>query len=245
MTTNGNPNNSEDPNRRNDIRSGLQSIVESSDKWLARLRKREWHARLASSFLTGSLFALAVGILALIIQIVQGQLYLYFQYPDATMSHPAPQLVMAFAVAGASALAGGLISGFTTYFLLKRKHTARMKDLSSLVTEMKKKIGNEQQKTDGNGKGIIVDALSIAEKIVTLLPELVRKRSQDSWLFGAVAFALTAILVENAAAAIIVGVAVWLYFRYVNKKAYEKEISKFEEQKRVFEQQKKDFLDSL
>jgi hypothetical protein len=45
--------------------------------------------------------------------------------------------------------------------------------------------------------------------------------------------------------AIIVGVLVWLYVRHRTKKSYEHEMSKYEEQKRVFEQRKKDFIGTL
>ena len=50
-----------DSNRRQEIQSSLNSIVESSDKWLERLRRREFRVRLAGSFLTGSWFLVAVG----------------------------------------------------------------------------------------------------------------------------------------------------------------------------------------
>ena len=50
---------------------------------------------------------------------------------------------------------------------------------------------------------------------------------------------------KNLAVAILVGAVVWLYFRYETRKAYEQEMSKFEEQKRIFEQRKKDFIVSL
>ena len=151
---------------------------------------------------------------------------------------------LAYSLAGTVLLAG-LISGFATYFLLKRKHDARLKELSSLITEMKK-IEEEQQKVNaGGGEGITEDALSLADKIVTLLPELVRRRNQDSLLFGVVAFIVAALVGRNIAVAILVGAMVWLYFSYETRKTYEQEISKFEEQKRVFEQRKKDFIETL
>jgi predicted PurR-regulated permease PerM len=156
-------------------------------------------------------------------------------------------LAFQFSLLGAAA-AAGLISGILTYFFLKRKHDTRMKDLSSLITEMKKKT-NEQQQNNANvvggGEGITKEALSLAEKIVTLLPELVRKRKHDSLLFGAVAFIVTNVVISNLVVAIIVGVLVWLYVRHRTKKSYEHEMSKYEEQKRVFEQRKKDFIDTL
>ncbi|MDQ3888654.1 MAG: hypothetical protein M3251_05210, partial [Thermoproteota archaeon] len=106
---------------------------------------------------------------------------------------------------------------------------------------------NEQQKNanGGGGEGITKEALSLAEKIVMLLPELVRKRKHDSILFGAVAFIVTNAVVSNFLVAIIVGVLVWLYVRHRTKKTYELEMSKYQEQQRVFEQRKKDFIDTL
>jgi len=229
-----------DSNRRQEIQSSLNSIVESSDKWLERLRRREFRVRLAGSFLTGSLVLMAVGAAAI--------LGFYLSTGEEIDDFFEQQsLAFQFSLVGAAA-AAGLISGILTYFFLKRKHDTRMKDLSSLITEMKKKT-NEQQQNNANvvggGGGITKEALSLAEKIVTLLPELVRKRKHDSLLFGAVAFIVTNVVISNLVVAIIVGVLVWLYVRHRTKKSYEHEMSKYEEQKRVFEQRKKDFIDTL
>lgn len=229
-----------DSNRRQEIQSSLNSIVESSDKWLERLRRREFRVRLAGSFLTGSLVLMAVGAAAILgFYLSQGE--------EIDDFFEQQSLAFQFSLVGAAA-AAGLISGILTYFFLKRKHDTRMKDLSSLIIEMKKKT-NEQQQNNANvvggGEGITKEALSLAEKIVTLLPELVRKRKHDSLLFGAVAFIVTNVVVSNLVVAIIVGVLVWLYVRHRTKKSYEHEMSKYEEQKRVFEQRKRDFIDTL
>ena len=230
-------NTEKDSNRRQEIQSSLNSIVESSDKWLERLRGREFRVRLAGSFLTGSLVLVAVGAAILGFFLSQGE--------DIDAFFEQQSLAFQFLLAGSAAIAG-LISGVVTYFLLRRKHDARMKDLSSLIAEMKKKT-NEQQKNAnvGGGEGITKEALSLAEKIITLLPELVRKRKHDSLLFGAVAFIVTNVVINNFAVAIIAGVLVWLYVRHITKKTYEHEMSKYQEQQRVFEQRKKDFIDTL
>ena len=233
-------NTEKDSNRRQEIQSSLNSIVESSDKWLERLRRREFRVRLAGSFLTGSLVLMAVGAAAILgFYLSQGE--------EIDDFFEQQSLAFQFSLLGAAA-AAGLISGILTYFFLKRKHDTRMKDLSSLITEMKKKTNEQQQNNAsvvGGGEGITKEALSLAEKIVTLLPELVRKRKHDSLLFGAVAFIVTNVVVSNLVVAIIVGVLVWLYVRHRTKKSYEHEMSKYEEQKRVFEQRKKDFIDTL
>jgi uncharacterized membrane protein (DUF106 family) len=230
-------NTEKDSNRRQEIQSSLNSIVESSDKWVERLRRREFRVRLAGSFLAGSLVLVAVGAAILGFFLSQGEeIDAFFEQQS---------LAFQFSLASSAAIAG-LISGIATYFLLKRKHNARMKDLSSLMAEMKKKTNEQQKNANGaGGEGITKEALSLAEKIVTLLPELVRKRKHDSLLFGAVAFIVTNVVVSNFVVAIIVGVLVWLYVRHRTKKTYEHEMSKYEEQKRVFEQRKKDFIDTL
>lgn len=234
-------NTEKDSNRRQEIQSSLNSIVESSDKWLESLRRREFRVRLAGSFLTGSLVLMAVGAAAILgFYLSQGE--------EIDDFFEQQSLAFQFSLLGAAA-AAGLISGILTYFFLKRKHDTRMKDLSSLITEMKKKTNEQHQHQNnanvGGGEGITKEALSLAEKIVTLLPELVRKRKHDSLLFGAVAFIVTNFVISNLVVAIIVGVLVWLYVRHRTKKSYEHEMSKYEEQKRVFEQRKKDFIDTL
>jgi predicted histidine transporter YuiF (NhaC family) len=236
-------NTEKDSNRRQEIQSSLNSIVESSDKWLERLRRREFRVRLAGSVLTGSLVFMAVG--AAIFGFFLSQVDINIEEIDDTFFEQ-QSLAFQLSLVGSAAIAG-LISGIATYFLLKRKHNARMKDLSSLIAEMRRKTNEQQQKNAnvGGGEGITKEALSLAEKIVMLLPELVRKRKHDSLLFGAVAFIVTNVVVSNFAVAIIVGVLVWLFVRHRTKKSYEHEMSKYEEQKRVFEQRKKDFIDTL
>jgi len=218
--------NARDPSQKNqEIQVSLKSIVESSERWLTRLRTREFRVRLASSFLTTILVFAAVGIAGLAYLFSQSNLDTIIQHPEQS-----------YFLIGISGLAG-LASGFVRYFLLKRKHEAELQELSSLITEMKK--------TDGGGEGVTQNALTLVDKILTILPAIVRKRHQDSLLFGVVSIILTFFFTSNLAAGIIVGVIVWLYFRNEFRRTYEQEISKLEEQKRIFEQRKRDFIENL
>jgi hypothetical protein len=221
--------NTEEPMQQKEIQDSLRSIVETSDNWLGRVRKREWRVRLATSFLTAIIVLVIVAGSLAGYFFVRGQFAIFFHDP-----------ILDFSIAGGSLLTV-LVSGFVSYFLLKRRDERELEDLSSLVAQMKKNPG--AQRSDA-GQSITLNALSLADKIVTLLPQLVRKRSQDSLLFGLVAF-IIALIGGNFAVAILVGVIVWIYFRYENGKTYDQEISKFEEQKKVFEQRKKDFIETL
>jgi hypothetical protein len=216
----------EDPTRRREIQLGLKSIVESSERLLANLRKREWRVRVASSFLTTILAFAILAVSTLILLFTQGQL--------KTFGPPPHQFFPLLALSGLIALASGVL----TYFFLKRKHEAELKDLASLIAQMKKE-------NETNGVGSTENALSLADKILAILPELVRKRRQDSLLFGVVAFILSAAIIRFPPVALLIGVIVWLYFRHENRKIYDQEISRLQEQKRVFDQRKKDFLETL
>jgi len=103
----------------------------------------------------------------------------------------------------------------------------------------KKKLSLEQQ------GGFVEDAFSLTDQILTVLPEVARKRTLDSLLFGLGAFILALLVSQNLGIAVLVGAAVGLYSAYETKRSYERQISKFEEQKKNYEQRKDDFLATL
>ena len=196
-------------------------------KLLQRLKRRERRVRIASSFLTGFL---GLGILAIVGSIVsQSTLYYLFSL------HPR----VGIALLGSSffvIFAGVII----TYLLLKRRHEARLEELSALIIEMQK--GAQQNVTS---HGVIEDAISLVDRITTLLPELVRKRHQDSFLFGVVAFVISEVVSNSLPVSVLIGAMVWLYFRYENSKAYEREISKLQLQRRAFEEGRNNLMETL
>lgn len=218
-----------------EIQLSLQSIVESADNWLGRIRKRESRVRLVSAFLTTFIVFFLAGLGGIGYLILQyGWLYVLNLFQQRS--------TLLYSVLEFAGLAA-LVSGFATFFLLRRKHNARIRELTTLTKDMKEKLVAQENKK--SGEGITADALSAAEKIVTLLPELVRKRDQDSLLFGAGALLLASIFTGNLAVAVLVAVIVWLYFRNETRKTYDKEVSRLEDQKKIFEQRKKDFIEAL
>jgi Na+/proline symporter len=226
-----------DSGRRQEIQSSLESIVATSESWLKRLRKREWHVRLATSFLTMILAFFIFGAVGLLVIIAQhGIQYIATLFQDPNR---------AFAYAGVTFL-GGVFSGIVTFFILKRRQEAQLKEVSSLILEMKSKLSQQRQTERlGGPEAITGDALSLAEKIVDLLPTLVRKRNADSILFGFVALLIVSILGRSFAAGLVAGIVVWIYFRYETRKTYDQEIAKFEAQKQLFEKRKNDFMETL
>jgi len=231
----------EDLRRRQEIQASLKSIVETSDGWLGRIRTRELRVRLASSFLTTVLGFVALIVVVLGSFVVQHGLQYFSVLIQQDVALVGGVTLLLFL--------GAVMSGIVGYYLLKKNDEARLKELSSLVAQMKKKMVEEGQQEKSSspaaGEGITENALFLADKILNLLPGLVRRRSQDAILYGMVAFILAGIIGQNLAVAILVGVIVWLYFRYETGKSYDQEIAKIEEQKRVLEQRKQEFLETL
>ena len=206
------------------IQSNLDSIVDIAEKWLRRLRRRRKQIRLATAFLTTLL--VLFGFTAFTFGYIMTYSFSFFS------SHPSVILAFLGLIAVAS-----ILSGVVSYFAIGRKQDASLDDLANVISQIKKHNSENQ--------GVMtVDVLSLAEKIMSLLPELVRKRNQDSFLFGIVAFVLT-VIPAKLPLALLIGVLVWLFFRYEMNRDYEKEVAKFEAQRRIFEQRKQEFLETL
>jgi uncharacterized membrane protein len=207
-----------------EIQSSLKSLVESTDNWLVRFRKRQFRVRLATSLLTAVLIFTAIAASVLSFLFVLGYLRNF---------GPPPSQVFPFIALSALF---SLVCGIATYFFLKGKQDAELKDLSSLITQMK---------NADKGGDIPEDALALADRILLLLPNLVRKRTVDSLLFGLMTFLLVGFLTRNPLAALIAALIVWLYFRHETTRIYKQEISKLEEQRRIFEQRKNTIIENL
>ena len=145
-----------------------------------------------------------------------------------------------------TAPAGAII----VYFILRWRQGTRAKELSSLISQMRKRLNEydrrQKRRLSAEQEGSMVeDAFSLTDRILTVLPEVARKRSLDSLLFGVSAFILTLLVSRILWIALVVGIAVGLYSAYETMRSYEREIAKFEEQKRSYEQRKDDFLATL
>jgi len=205
------------------IEANLDSIVGIAEKWLSRLRRRRKQVKLASAVLTTLL--VLVGLAAVTFGYIMYNFSVSF-FPN----HPI-LIITLLGIVAITAIASGVLS----YFFQGRKQDASLNELANLISRMKQR----------NVQGVTgPDVLAMTEKILTLLPEVVRKRNKDSFLFGILAFVIT-VLPAKLPLAILIGVLVWLYFRYEMNKGYDKEISKFEEQRKQFEQRKQEFMETL
>jgi hypothetical protein len=238
-----------DPNQRQEIKSSLNSTVEIADRWLKRIRRRQLQVRIITTLLTIFLVFFGTLIFDAIILVFSANLVsmsgptIGSNFNNYIVQHPG----ILFSLVGPAFLTAP-ISGIVVYLLLRWRHNSQLKELASLTTQMKKKLEDydrQQIKSPISDQGFIEYSFSLMDRILTLLPEIVRKRNTDSLLFGVVAFILGSIVANSGGVGLVVGVLVWLYFRHETKKSYEREIAKFEEQKKIYEKRKNDFLETL
>ncbi len=207
------------------IESHIDSIVEIAERWLRRLQRRRRQVKVATAFLT-----------FLVVFFALGAFTVGFILEEYSVAFFDEHGLLVLSLLGLITI-GALASGIVAYYRLGKSQDAKLEDLSNAISEIKKR--------DSSDKGpISVDVLSLVEKIMALVPELVRKRNQDSFLFGLLAFVIT-VIPAKPPLALLIAVLVWLSFRYEMNKGYEKEVAKFEEQRRLFEQRKQEFLETL
>ena len=234
-----------------EIQSSLRSIVETAESWLRRLKRRQLQVRLISSLVTLVLVffgALVLGALALVFSanlFSTSSSTLTTNFNNYIQQHPN----VLFSIAGPAFLAAP-VSAILVYFILRWRQVSRTKELSSLISQMKRKLEeyDRRQKKNLSSEqqgGFVEDAFSLTDQILTVLPEVARKRTLDSLLFGLGAFILALLVSQNLGIAVLVGAAVGLYSAYETKRSYERQISKFEEQKKNYEQRKDDFVATL
>ncbi len=233
------------------IQSSLRSIVETAESWLRRLKRRQLQVRLISSLVILVLVFFTTLIFDALALLISANL---FSTSNSTLStnfnnyiHQHPNVL--YGLVGPAFLTAP-VCALLAYLILRWRHNSRTKDLTSLISQMKIKLAEYDRRQTKNMSperqgGFVEDAFSLTDQILTVLPEVARKRTLDFLLFGLGAFILALLVSQNLGIAVLVGAAVGLYSAYQTKRSYERQISKFEEQKKNYEQRKDDFVATL
>ena len=201
----------------------MGSIVDLSQKWVEYIKTSENRVRMATSFIAGALVFLVTSAAVLAYEITISPPFPYFFFHVDFLRGVA---------AGAVA---GLVTGVAIFMALSRHKNKELEELMGLI----EKMGRGTEELNGTE-----NALSVAEKILELLPKVVRRRTSDALVFGIAAF-IVATALARVPIGVLVGVLVWLYFRYESNQSYDRHMAKLEEQRREFETEKKRFIESL
>jgi len=208
---------------RRKVFASVEAIGRIGERWSEYIRRRERRLVLARSLIFGGLvfFVLTSVVVA----------YLVSQYDWAYFVAHRDQYVPYF---GLSILLG-MATLVASYIVLRRRTESKFRELSDLIGQLK---------ADKEGHEEAWKALAATRKMLEVLPEVARPRTTDALVYGLIAFVLAAV-VAKAPIGLLAGIAVFLYFRYEGRRTYETELSRLEEQRKVFEERMQSFAQSL
>ena len=215
------------------IDSSIASILDVSESWVHRLKRRQVRIKVAGAVLSTLLAWLLVAAGFIV--------YVWVNYPTKAsryvlLSFLQDHLQLDYEVATAIFLGGASI-GVLSFILIGRERDKSLGKLSSLLLVARK------SKNQGTSSATM-DLLKLTDEIMGLLPSVVRKRNQDSLIIGLLVIVFLAIPF-TLPIALGLGALAWLYLRHRANKIYRNEMARFESQVRIFEQRKNEFVLTL
>lgn len=142
-------------------------------------------------------------------------------------------------------LALSLPVGLITYFYAKKRYTKEYISWKNTLQRLKKAVTENKAEE----VGIIEKTLQLIDQASAWLPNLMKYRSEEALTYGLVAFLLTALVSADSPIgmpiALLIGVIVWLYFRYEKRKETNQQINELKSWRQKFEKGKGNFLKSV
>jgi hypothetical protein len=142
----------------------------------------------------------------------------------------------------------GPLIGLITYFYTKKSYTKNFVSHRNSLQELRKAVKGQSVK-DAN---VIEKTLQLMDQMGDWMPKLLRYKTDEALGYGFAAFLVVAFISLLLSASsiglpvsLLVGVLVWLYFRYEKRREVEKMIQEFGMWKQKFEEGKSAFLKTL
>ena len=156
------------------------------------------------------------------------------------IEHPGSNLVYLGAL-----LALSVPIGLMTYFYAKKQYTKEYIPWKNTLDGLRKRLTENKAEE----ASILEKTLQLIDQTSAWLPNLMRYKSEEALTYGFVAFLLAALVSANSPVgmpiASLIGVMVWLYFRYEKRKETGQQIKELEAWRRRFEEGKGSFLKSV
>ena len=135
--------------------------------------------------------------------------------------------------------------GLTTYLSAKKRYTKEYTPWKNALKGLKKTVAESKAEE----ASIVETTLQLMDQTSSWLPDVMKYKSEEALTYGFVAFLLTALVSANSSVgmpiALLIGVIVWLYFRYEKRKETAHQIRTFKAWRKKFEDGKDYFLKSV
>ena len=141
-----------------------------------------------------------------------------------------------------------LSSGFLTYSYAKKLYAGQVVAHKKNLRNLKKTIREQKVKETS----VIEKTLQLMDQMSDWVNRLPKYKSDEAFAYGFAAFLIVAFIsfmTETWAiglpVSLLVGVLIWLYFRYERRKEAEQQVQEFRAWKRKFEEGKSAFLETV
>ncbi|MGH2638339.1 MAG: hypothetical protein ACRDF4_03505 [Rhabdochlamydiaceae bacterium] len=203
----------------------LNLVVKTAEGLVISFGKQERQTRIARSLLIGFIVA------ALILTIVFAVLVTNYFSPFLN-SHAFINGILFVGIAVTSLV----VAAAASYLMLNKRKNQQLLELSSLILQIKS--NSDTQVTTQNG-------LVLTDRILAILPNIVRKRSEDPILFGILGAIVVLVLSRISLLAAPIGIAIWFYFWHSTNRSFKRALERIEDQKKAFERYKEQYIESL
>ena len=225
--------NSEPSGERAAIEQGVESeiatILKTSERWAAYLRHKETRKRILYAVLCGAMVWAAFFVLIALQDDLNYSIVTLLSFLGNSLVSSAEFLVFPVSIVVA-----------VLSFAVQTKIKSPLTQLEALVNSFHS-VTSERS---------AVSALNLLEKMIRLLPEVKRMRYSEASLYGVIAFLLSLLITAKSGSfgmgiSLLIGVLIWLYFRYEATIEYERELARFEKWQEKLEEQKREFIANL
>ena len=141
-----------------------------------------------------------------------------------------------------------IIVGFVTYHYTKKSYIQPFVTHKNKIQELEKAI--RENKTEEIN--VIEKILILIDQMSFWIPNLKRYKSDEAQSYGFAAFLIIAFisflsgtLFVGLPISLLVGVIVWLYFRFEKRQEADEQIQEFKTWKKKFEEEKESFLETM
>jgi hypothetical protein len=141
-----------------------------------------------------------------------------------------------------------IVTGIITYFYVKKSYIKPFVSHKTKLQELSKAI-NEKTTKETN---FIEKILQLIDQMSSWAPKLITYKGDEAQAYGIAAFLLVALvsffsgtLYVGIPVSLLIGVIVWIYFRYEKRKEAELQLQEFRAWKKRFEEEKNGFLETL
>jgi len=142
----------------------------------------------------------------------------------------------------------GPLAGILTYFYTKKAYTKQFFSHKKTLQELGEAVKGQKVK-DTN---VLEKTLQLMDQMSEWAPKLLRYKSDEALAYGFAAFLIVAFISLLSSTSFIgipvsllIGVMVWLYFRYEKRKEADQQIQEFKAWKQKFEEGKSSFLETV